>query len=224
MKRMKRIAAWLLILIMMLSMAVSAEETTEAATYNDAAKVFQQLSEAMLEIASCELDEDTMMVLSNCATQLVEVQMGFQYAADDGSDTNLFEDTIKTSYEYSVAPAYITEFDYKAGFDVFKEDAYARIESKAFDNKTDEQLDYLRFEVARREDTGEIMLLFTHYVIDGFLSNTSRYLICKNEDSVQLLYSRTFGEALEYRIDLTEWVKGTDYTWSKELLYPALAS
>lgn len=57
--------------------------------------------------------------------------------------------------------------------------------------------------------------------IDGLLTRSNRYLLYKSGDSVQLLYSRTFGKTLEYRIDLNEWAKGTDYTWSEELLYPA---
>lgn len=224
MKKFKRLTAWLLALMMLLpTIAYALENTEEArpATYVDASQTLTETLEIVTSMMSEDLDEDVVKVLRGATMSLLEVQVGFMTLADDGGDRDLFEENGPTVFEFSVEPEYIEDLDYIAGYDISREDSYIRIESEAFDPETREQFDYLRFEVARREDTGETMLLFTIYDISGLMTSSSRYLVYQSEDGTQLLFSRTFGEVLEYRIDLNEWAKGTDYTWGKELLYPA---
>ena len=194
----------------------------ETATYSDAIAAFDDafiVLEAMVSVLPEDSEEDLAQVLSGAAMQLLEVHAGFMEIADDGSEQNFFAEKVPTVFKYEVEAEFVESYGYNAGYYVYRENNYISIESEAFASETNEQLDYLRFDIASRED--ETMLLFAWYDIDGLLTSSNRYLLYNNGDSVQLLYSRTFGKTLEYRINLNEWAKGTDYTWSEELLYPA---
>ena len=205
--------------------ADNAAPTLEQGTYSDASEAFEEAFDVLVSImtgVNQNSEEDLIQVLRGTTLQLLEVHLGFMEIADDGSFRDFFAKEAPAVFEFKVEPAIVETFDYEAGYTVYRENDYIRIESEAFDKDTKEQFDYLRFEFATREDTGEAMLLFTFYKIDGALTSSNRYLLYNKGKSTQLLYSRTFGKTLEYRIDLNEWVKGTDYKWSKELLYPAL--
>lgn len=207
----------------------SARESEEAAleleeaTYADASPAFEaaiQVLNAMSAALTENSAEDVVRALSGTTMQLLEVHAGFLSIADDGSDQDFFTENAPTVFKYTVAPEVLESFGYRAGFEIFRNENYIRIESEAFDPETNAQLDYLRFEIATRAD--ETMFLYTWYDINGALTSSNRYLLHQNGDSVQLLYSRTFGKTLQYRIDLNQWSKGTDYPWSEELLYPAM--
>ena len=223
MKLFRKITIWLLILMMLLPTAAQAAEIAEdpgPATYADALDVANEMvAELTKMIEDGEFDEETAEVLAGCTMQLLEVQMGLLYTAGDIDGLEVPEKA--RDFEFTAEPEYIKEFGYDASFAVCREEGYLCIESEAFDHESEEQLDYLRFEIARREDTGEMMLLFTRYNCKGILSSSNRYLVSQKGEDTQLLYSRTFGKTLNYRIDLKKWAQGTDYTWGKELLYPA---
>ena len=226
MKNLKRFALLLLILAMVMPFVAQAQAQDldvdiEPVSYSDAAGVFDETVFVLTSMVFEDNDEETAKTLSGLATYLMEMQMGFLYAADDGRDKDHFAETTPAEFEYHAEPEYIEEMDYVAGFDICRKEGYICIESEAFNKETEEQFDYLRFEVAQREDSNEIMVLFTLHDIDGLMTSSNRYLLYSDGDSTELLYSRTFGTVLTYRIDLQEWAKGTDYTWSKELLYPA---
>ena len=222
---MKKFTVWFVILLMLFTSVTYAQEAeieVAPATFVDASETFDKMIECLTSMISDDNEVDVTKVLSGCSVQLLELQLGFVSVADDGGDKDLFSESRPAIIEYSVAPVYIDDFGYVAGYNVYREDNYICIESEAFDADNGEQLDYLCFEIAQREDTGETMLLYTYHDIDGVTTSSNRYLVYKNADpAAQLLYSRTFGTTLEYRIDLNEWAKGTDYVWSKELLYPA---
>ena len=223
MKLFRKITVWLLILMMLLPTAAQAAEIAEAPapiSYADALAATNEAVEVLTKmIEDGEYDDETAEVLAGCTMQLLEVQMGMLYTAEDLENLEVPEET--RDFVFTAKSKYIEEFDYNASFTVTREKGYICIESEAFDHKSKEQLDYLRFELASREDTGEIMVLFARYDCSGFLSSSNRYLVYQDGESCQMLYSRTFGKTLQYRIDLKQWEEGTDYTWNKTLLYPA---
>ena len=225
---MKKITAIILCIIMLVSLipttayAQDINKKLEPATYSDAMDAINEMIEGLTSMISEENEADVTNVLSGCGMQLLEVQMGFMNVADDGSDRDLFTATKPSVFEFIVEPAKVDQFDYIAGYNVYRDKNYICIDSEAFDEKTEEQFDYLRFEFAQREKTGEKMLLITICNLNGCLTSTSRYLLYHDGTSTQLLHSRTLGKTLEYRIDVTEWANGTNYTWGKELLYPAV--
>ena len=231
MKNLKRFTACLVALIMMITClptvvsAKTVDPVLEDATYSDANAAFQDGFDVLVSMitgVTKDSEEELIQALRGTTMQILEVHAGFMEIADDGSDRDFFAKEVPSVFEFKVEQAPVETFGYEAGYKVYRENDYIRIESEAFDPDTKEQFDYLRFEFATREDTGEAMLLFTFYKIDGALTSSNRYLLHNKGKTTQLLYSRTFGKTLEYRIDLNEWAKGTDYKWSKELLYPAL--
>ena len=221
-KKLNKLTALMMALMMLLSFlpnVAHAEELT-VSTYAEANEVFTDAVKTLIPMFSDENDEEVTKVLCGCAVYLLEMRMGFMTVADDGGDKDWFTETASTAVSYSAEPEYVSSFDYIAGYDIYQEEGYLCLSSEAFDARTNEQLDFLRIDIAQREDGQETMLLLTRLEIDGLLTSSNRYLIYKSGDSVQLLYSRTFGQDLEYCIDLQDWAQGTDYTWSKELLYP----
>ena len=222
MKILRKMTLWLLVLMMLLPTAAKAAEIPEdpgPASYGDALGVANEMVEALTEmIENGNFDDETAQILSGTTIALLEVQMGMVYTAEGIEGEPVPEET--RDFTFTAASGYIREFDYDAGFAVCREEGYLCVESEAFDPKTNEQLDYLRFELVRREDTGETMLLFTKVAGKGLFASTSRYLIHAEGETVQALYSRTFGKILSFRIDLKQWADGTDYTWEKQLLYP----
>ncbi len=227
MKTMKRMGI-LFAMLFALGFASAIAEEVEEMDYNQAMNVLAEASETLEALSAIHAEsEDVGKILVNCQTQMMYAQMNLgllipteeqqidQFAqAEEEAETNVAQ-------RFTTQAKYIDELGFAQGYQLYRKGDYTRLEDTIYDDNLTERLQYIRVEVARRPETSEAMVLFTVLNIDGLLTNSDRYLVYSDDDNTKCLYSRTFGETLNYRIDLEAWSRGQEYPWDDKLLYPA---
>lgn len=223
---MRRALAVFVVLLAALMMPMA---YAEELSYHEARDMVQEANASIASLYENSSDADTQEILQFCQYQLTLIEAGLSFVLPEDivlQDTDLFAD--ETPEEgtiekiMTVLPTYIDDLGYGQGYTLCENDNYKRIENSVYSADLNDVYEFVRIEVALKPDTSETMVLLTQIRYDDLLTSSNRYLVYEDAAEIKSIYCRTFGEDVEYRIDISAWAAGQEYEWEDTLLYPAL--
>lgn len=207
---MKRYICFLMVLVLSLMAFPSiSEEVTQA---QSAQQFIDGISAYFQVLAQKNGDEDTGILTAACADKMYQVSVVLSVLQESEytvTDTN----DIRTLQAEKVKLAgRLNDYTIKIG----NEYLAIQIQSKS---DAGELLHNTIIEAGRRNGS-DAMLLMLDYENAGALSSTCRYLIHVSEQIAESLFTRTLGETMDIRFDLSKWMDGMEYEWHRMLLFP----
>lgn len=225
---MSKVSVFFIVLLMAVTMIAGAEEAPYALTYREALNMVRDVNQTIGAVSEQPVDSSTEEIVQFCQYQLALTEAGLTMITPEElllEDVDLFaEDTPAVNEDvevlYAVGPVFVEELGVGQCYQLYRKGNYVRIESTIYDAELSEQLEFIRIEVAERPDTAETMILLTRLSNEGVLTSSNRYLVCADAAGVKSIFRRTFASDLDYRIEVSKWAVGEDFTWDERLLYP----